>query len=237
VFYRSFNRFAFLFLVGFFSSRLSNAEAPTSESSRLQGKDDSAKPSPIHIEIDRAPGSELCPDETAVFRALPRLFPERSVQDSNVLQWSVAAARITIRPTTHGHEALILTVLPRIGERTLIENDANCSGLADALAVTLALLSQVRGQGNDIATQKAIVTAPPQTQNASSSSPTQPLPNYQSVPVVLPEFKRWKASPKNKTLSTGGTTTVVTTGVGGTTPLLTTLPSTNPQGCSEKIYF
>jgi hypothetical protein len=197
VFYRPFNRFAFLFLVGFFSSRLSNAEAPTSESSRLQGKDDSTKPSPIHIEIDRALGSELCPDENAVFQALARLFPERSVQNSNARQGSVAAARITIRPTTHGHEALILTVLPRIGERTLVENDANCSGLADALAVTLALLSLVRGQENDVATQKAIVTAPPQTPNASSSSPTQPLPNDQSVPVVLPEFKRSKASQKS----------------------------------------
>jgi hypothetical protein len=207
VFYRPFNRFPFLFLVGFFSTRLSNAEAPTVELSRLQGKDYSAKPNPIHIEIDRAPGSELCPDESAVFQALARLFPERSVQNSNVLQGSVTAARITIRPTTHGHEALILTVLPRIGERTLMENDASCSGLADALAVTLALLSQVRGQENAIATQKTVVTTPPQTQKAAkekaensesfSSTPTGPLPNYQSVPVVLPEFKRWKASQKS----------------------------------------
>jgi hypothetical protein len=41
-----------------------------------------------------------------------------------------------------------------------------------------------------------------------------------------------------KTLSTGGTMTVVTTGgVGGTTPLLSTPPSTNPTGCSEKTDF
>jgi hypothetical protein len=42
---------------------------------------------------------------------------------------------------------------------------------------------------------------------------------------------------KTKTLSTGGSTTEATTGVGGTTPLLTTLPSTNPLGCSEKTDF
>jgi hypothetical protein len=223
VFCRQFNRCAFLFLVGFCSSRQSNAESPTSETNRLQGKVDAAEPNQIHIEIDRAPGSERCPDESAVFQAMERLFPERTVHNSNTRQGSVATARITIRPLTQGHEALILTVLPRRGERTLIENDVNCSGLADALAVTLALLFQVRGQENDVATgarsaestdeftptanEKATVTAPPKTKKdftkktenkaTFSSSRTEPLPNYRSVPVVLPEFKRWKASQKS----------------------------------------
>lgn len=99
-----------------------------------------SRPVEAMIEIELAPGSEACPDKQAVFRSIERLFPEREFQQSSDASRSTARARVTIRPLAPGHEAVLTLLPPRRGERVIREQDPECRGLADALALAFVLL-------------------------------------------------------------------------------------------------
>ncbi len=99
-----------------------------------------AQPVEALIEIEQAPGSEVCPDKEAVFRSLERLFPEREFRQSSDASNGLARARVTIRPLPPGHEAVLTLLPPRRGERVIREQDEACRGLADALALAFVLL-------------------------------------------------------------------------------------------------
>src|SRR4029078_4591392 len=53
-----------------------------------------AAPLDAAIEIEHAAGSEACPHSPAVFRAMRRLFPERSLRQSTSPSVSAAQARV-----------------------------------------------------------------------------------------------------------------------------------------------
>lgn len=123
------------------------------------------------IELERAPGSEACPDKEAVFRSIQRLFPEREFRQGSAGSESTARARVVIRPRFPGHEAVLTLLPPRQGERVIREEDADCRGLADALALAFVML-----------------VAPPDStarsgSAAAESSPSAP-PTSQSPEVV-----------------------------------------------------
>jgi hypothetical protein len=92
------------------------------------------------IEIEQAPGSEVCPDKEAVFRSIRRLFPEREFRQSGEGSSSAATARVSIRPLLPGHEAVLTLLPPRRGQRVIVEHDEACRGLADALALAFVML-------------------------------------------------------------------------------------------------
>lgn len=92
------------------------------------------------LELERAAGSQACPDKEAVFRSIERLFPEREVRQGSAASPSAVRARVTIRPLSPGHEAVLTLLPPRRGERVIREQDEDCRGLADALALTFVLL-------------------------------------------------------------------------------------------------
>lgn len=92
------------------------------------------------IAIDRAPGSDVCPDAPALFRAMARLFPERAFRQATAASQSVASAHITIRPLPPGYEAVVSVLQPRRGERVILEKAEDCRGLADALALAFVML-------------------------------------------------------------------------------------------------
>jgi len=92
------------------------------------------------IQIEQAPGSEVCPDKEAIFRSIRRLFPEREFRQSSDAAKSTARARVTIRPLAQGHEAVLTLLPPRRGERVIQEQDKDCRGLADALALAFVML-------------------------------------------------------------------------------------------------
>ncbi|HEX2669416.1 MAG TPA: hypothetical protein VHM25_01025 [Polyangiaceae bacterium] len=92
------------------------------------------------IEIQRAPGSQACPDKEAVFRSIQRLFPEREFHQGSTGTESTARAHVTIHPRSPGHEAVLTLLPPRHGERVIREEDADCRGLADALALAFVML-------------------------------------------------------------------------------------------------
>ena len=71
------------------------------------------------IEIERAPGSQACPDKEAVFRSIQRLFPERQFHRGSAGAESTARAHVTIRPLAPGHEAVLTLLPPRHGERVI----------------------------------------------------------------------------------------------------------------------
>jgi hypothetical protein len=98
------------------------------------------EPVDAEIEIEQAPGSEACPDKQAVFRAIERLFPERTVRQSAEASSSTARARVTIRSLPAGYEAVLTLLPPRRGERVIREEDEDCRGLADALALAFVML-------------------------------------------------------------------------------------------------
>ena len=133
------------------------------------------------IEIERAPGSEVCPDSESVFRSIARLFPERAFQRSTDVYTSAASARVSIRPLTSGHEARMITLLPRRGERVIVERDQDCHGLADALALAFVMLVQAPDSNSPLAVAGATSAASeratpldPATRDSGSKSP---LPN------------------------------------------------------------
>ncbi|HMA94621.1 MAG TPA: hypothetical protein VKP30_18145, partial [Polyangiaceae bacterium] len=93
------------------------------------------------LEIHRDPGSSRCPDQESVFRSIARLFPRARIRASVNWAQSSASATVYVRPTLEGgHEALIRVSRPREGERVIIDRDAGCEGLGDALAVALVML-------------------------------------------------------------------------------------------------
>jgi hypothetical protein len=98
------------------------------------------EPVEAEIDIEQAPGSEVCPDKEAVFRSIRRLFPERDFRQSKDASRSTARARVTIRPLSPGHEAVLTLLPPRAGERVIREQDEDCRGLADALALAFVML-------------------------------------------------------------------------------------------------
>lgn len=99
-------------------------------------------PEPVEaiIEIEQAPGSEACPDKDAVFRSIKRLFPEREFHQGSTTSESAAKARVTIRPLSRGHEAVLTLLPPRRGERIIVDEDESCRGLSDALALAFVML-------------------------------------------------------------------------------------------------
>ena len=136
------------------------------------------------IEIERAPGSQVCPDKEAVFRSIERLFPEREVRQSSDASLGTARARVTIRPLSPGHEAVLTLLPPRRGERVIREPDNDCRGLADALALAFVLLvappdsqtqSETAGHGSGPAAAAAI------TPEASVATPSKPVESPKSV--------------------------------------------------------
>lgn len=101
------------------------------------------------LEIHRTPGSEQCPDVEGVFGAITRMFPERAIRQAADSAHAAARASVRIRPTVGGHEAVVTVSLPRAGERVIVDDEPNCAGLADALAVCLVMLMDLEAQPND----------------------------------------------------------------------------------------
>ena len=141
------------------------------------------------IDIERAPGAEACPDSAAVFRAIQRLFPERSLRQSNANE-SAADARVAIRPLASGYEAVMTVVRPRPGERVILEKDEACRGLADALALAFVMLVEppdaktapptldaaAEAAGSAAASDAAATPAPSEPEPAAAPRAPPPVP-------------------------------------------------------------
>ena len=122
------------------------------------------------IEVERAPGSEACPDSESVFRSIARLFPERAFRRSTDVYTSAASARVRIRPLESGHEAVVSALLPRRGQRVILEKDQDCQGLADALALAFVMLVQPSDS------KSAPTENSPVSLSAEDTTPVQPAP-------------------------------------------------------------
>jgi hypothetical protein len=154
------------------------------ETSKLNTTDE--EPVVTRLEIERASGSEVCPDADAVIGAITRLFPDRRIRRAIDAESSRVSALVMIRPTLAGHEAQITVISPRAGERALIENDVNCRGLAEALAVTLVMLIEPQEAANDV-NPTPLVTE-------SASAPSSVIEQERPLPPVTIE-KPTKNSP------------------------------------------
>ena len=142
------------------------------------------------IELERAPGSQACPDKEAVFRSIRRLFPERPLRESGDAANSTVRAQVTIRPLTPGHEAVLTLLPPRHGKRVIREPDEDCRGLADALALAFMMLvapseptteseaPSAIAESSAAATSPATPPAPPQkpAEPQKSARAVEPLP-------------------------------------------------------------
>ncbi len=142
---------------------------PAAPANVSPARSDVAAPLDAVIEIERAPGSEVCPDAESVFRAIARLFPERVIRESTNPAQAAASAHVVIRPTSLGYEAIVTVERPRRGERAILEKDENCRGLADALALAFVLL--VEPPESKTATESATAGATPAAATAASTPP------------------------------------------------------------------
>jgi hypothetical protein len=127
-----------------------------------------AEPLDAVIEIERAAGSEACPNSESVFRAIERLFPERAFRPSTGATVSAATAHVAIRPLSPGYEAVLTVLRPRRGERVILEKDEDCRGLADALALAFVMLVEP-----DAKAAPAASAAPAPA--SASAAPPQPI--------------------------------------------------------------
>jgi hypothetical protein len=144
------------------------------------------------IELERAPGSQACPDKEAIFRSIQRLFPEREFHQGKSRSDSTARARVTIRPLSPGHEAVLTLLPPRRGERVIREEDEDCRGLADALALAFVML--VAPPDSSAETSPPGATSP-DAPPASPPTPAAPItksaqPENTAVPERVPETRR-----------------------------------------------
>lgn len=104
-----------------------------------------SEPVGVGFEVARRPGSEACPDESALLEMIVALFPERQIRRGSDAAHAQARALIVIRPTARGHEATLQ--LPHVGERRISTQLADCGGLGDALAVALVLMLEAQPDG------------------------------------------------------------------------------------------
>jgi hypothetical protein len=137
-----------------------------------------AQSKPLHtwLAVEKLSGSESCPDEHAVFKAVARLFPETALERSYVSTDVVASATVTIHPVLGGHEALVQVTAPRPGEHTIAVKDADCRGLDEALAVTLVLLLEPERDG------AVPIASAPETTNTAPPSTAPPTPPTRQKP-------------------------------------------------------
>jgi hypothetical protein len=141
---------------------------------------------PVRVEINRAPGSELCPDEARVFDAVTRLFPEGPLRRTADAAAAVLDVSIAIAPSAEGHEARLRVQENPGAERLIVDRDAACGGLADALAVALVLWSSSAEEELAVAPPEAAGPASP-SEAASVSPPEQPEPSRKPDQSEQPE--------------------------------------------------
>jgi hypothetical protein len=95
---------------------------------------------PVYLEVDLARGSDACPGPQQILVASRALFPDAGLQSPQPEDDGVLAVAVSIRPVADGHEAVLKVSGPRNGERTLVDRDVGCRGLADAIAVAIVLM-------------------------------------------------------------------------------------------------
>lgn len=138
-------------------------------------------PTPVELEITRAPGAESCPDEARVFEAVARLFPEQPLSRSSDPAAPVLDVSIAIAPLEAGHEARLRVRGRRAAERQIVDRDPACAGLADALAVALVLWSN--------SPDEQPVSLPPESASEPAPEPP-PDPAQPNQPAAVPPPER-----------------------------------------------
>jgi len=168
------------------------ASFATTANVRAQPRDETSAPVEAVIEIEHAPGSELCPDKEAVFHSMRRLFPEREFREGSDTSNSTARARVSIRPLSPGHEAVLTLLPPRHGER-VIHDAEDCRGLADALALAFVLLVAPAAPQNSASAANTEASSEPQPPKAAAvtpPAPAEPAKSPQTSEVTPPARRR-----------------------------------------------
>jgi len=130
----------------------------------------------VDLALERAPGSEACPGPESILGAVHVLFPEVVLRTPNPTDSEVLAVSVAIHPLADGHEALLRVSGQRSGERTLVDHDAGCRGLADAIAVALVLMVDPDARP---------AQQPPAPEPPAATSYTAPRREADPVPVRL----------------------------------------------------
>ena len=98
-----------------------------------------AEPTAIRLEVMRAPGSEQCPDASRILAAAAQLFPNSALRAASESDLTAPEAKVLVEPVSGGHQAIVRVGARRPGERRIVDSDAECRGLAEALAVALTV--------------------------------------------------------------------------------------------------
>jgi hypothetical protein len=120
------------------------------------------------LEVERGSGAEECPDAPALARRVGELEPSASIATDAS---EPAKLRLRVRLERHPEHwrAQIQVSGARTGERTLTDSGAQCSGLGEAVALTIAMLLQVDAQAEpEPAPVVAEPSPPPKTPPAAA---------------------------------------------------------------------
>ncbi|MGC4064791.1 MAG: hypothetical protein QM784_09135 [Polyangiaceae bacterium] len=133
------------------------------------------------LRLERDLGAEHCPDKAAVLAAMVRLFPEiATTNDDGNASKAPLEAVVRIRPIPTGHEATVSVSSPRIGERIIIDEEPDCRGLEDALALALVMLSDPSDHSPEPLASAPLASAP----LASAPLASAPLASAPNPPVA-----------------------------------------------------
>jgi hypothetical protein len=89
--------------------------------------------------VTRAPGAQDCPDATALAREVAHMNGRPSL-DASARRTASTWLHVEINRGTDGYSAVIRAQGRRTGERRLSDTGPSCENLADALALTLAMV-------------------------------------------------------------------------------------------------
>lgn len=124
-----------------------------------------ARAAPL-VSVERAPVAEDCPDASALSRAIARMTPKAPVPSGSE---DNGAFRVLFERQQGGYSARIVVSGEHAGTRELSDPGERCSALADATALTIALILDPDA------------TAPP----------PEPVREAPPPPIVEPPPRRW----------------------------------------------
>lgn len=145
----------------------------------------------LNLLVERDAASEICPDSERILAAGRRLFPAADLQQTPIASSAGIHAEVLIRPTLGGHEAAVHVRGERNGERVLVDRDEECRGLADALAVALALIVDPDAAHAALAARERARPPDPAASAAfASDSPQAPVIDRDGGPSSLGPIER-----------------------------------------------
>jgi hypothetical protein len=135
------------------------------------------------LSVERADSASDCPDQTALAASVSLLLRRRGLEPA--ADPSAARFHVSLHRSETGYHATIEVRGEQAGLRTLDDAGSTCAGLADAVAVTLALLLDPDFAVPSATRAEPRSAAPPPRSRGPTAQRPAPAPARRAAPVRL----------------------------------------------------